>query len=99
MPIAQPFAFEVAGDWASAARHWEQLGCPYEQAQALSLADDVDRVHHALAIARDLGALPLEAFIVRRLRQLGTRPASRRARRVPAAVQICQEPARRARRS
>src|SRR5262249_14022209 len=34
--VAVPYALEMAGDWRAAAAAWEQLGCPYEQALALT---------------------------------------------------------------
>ncbi len=37
---AEPYALSLAGNWAAAAREWKRLGCPYEMAQSLVLADD-----------------------------------------------------------
>ena len=36
---AEPFRLQMAGRWADAAAAWEALGCPYEQARALSEGD------------------------------------------------------------
>ncbi|MBV9174012.1 MAG: hypothetical protein JOZ81_28455 [Chloroflexi bacterium] len=80
LPIAlpPPFAAHVAGDPTTAAQLWEQVGCPYEQADALADTDDVDSVRRSLEIAQSLGARPLAARAVGRLRRLGARPASPR---------------------
>ena len=37
--LAEPYALEIAGTWQEAATDWAALGCPYEQARALSLGD------------------------------------------------------------
>src|SRR4026207_720702 len=34
--IAEPYALEISGDWRGAARAWQALGCPYEQANGLA---------------------------------------------------------------
>ena len=79
------FARQIAGDWAGAAELWRQLGCPYQQASALANSDDVPSLRQGLSIALDLGARPLAARVVGRLRELGARPASPRAHVVPPA--------------
>ena len=78
--VAQPFARQIAGEWKTAAEMWAALGCPYEQARALADSQDVATLRQALAIANELGALPLAAQIVGSLRRLGARPASPRSR-------------------
>jgi DNA-binding CsgD family transcriptional regulator len=82
LPHPEPppqFARHMAGDWAGAAELWQQLGCPFEQACALA-DGDVPALRQALSISEDLGARPLTATIIGRLRDLGIRPASPRAR-------------------
>jgi DNA-binding CsgD family transcriptional regulator/tetratricopeptide (TPR) repeat protein len=78
--LPQQFEREIAGDWAGAAALWRQIGCPYDEARALSDSTDVASLRQALRIAEELGALPLAARVVDRLRQLGARPASPRPR-------------------
>ena len=39
---AEPYASQLAGDWARAAELWRELGCPYEAALALADADEED---------------------------------------------------------
>jgi DNA-binding SARP family transcriptional activator/tetratricopeptide (TPR) repeat protein len=51
--VAEPYRCQLAGDWHGAARAWERLGCPYEQAEALTAAGDPAR---ALEIFDRLGA-------------------------------------------
>jgi DNA-binding CsgD family transcriptional regulator len=75
-----PFGREISGDWMGAADVWREIGCPYEQACALSDGDDVGSLRAALSLAHQLGALPLAARLVDRLHQHGTRPASPRPR-------------------
>jgi DNA-binding CsgD family transcriptional regulator/tetratricopeptide (TPR) repeat protein len=76
-----PIERELAGDWASAARKWAELGRPFERACALAESHDVAALRQALQIAEQLGALPLAALVVERLRFAGARPASPRPSR------------------
>ena len=34
--IAAPFALQISGDWRAAAKAWNEIGCPYEEAMALA---------------------------------------------------------------
>jgi DNA-binding CsgD family transcriptional regulator len=70
-----PFGCMARGEWAQAAETWHDLGCPYEEALALSEADDPDALQRALEQARRLGASPLAAIAARRLRERGVRVA------------------------
>jgi DNA-binding NarL/FixJ family response regulator len=72
-----PFALQVAGDWASAAARWEELGCPYEAARALGESDDEDAMRASLARFEQLGAQPMAQTIARRLRERGARAIPR----------------------
>ena len=77
--LAEPFALQAMGEWRKAAAAWEKLGCPYEQALALSDGDDEQALRHALEICDRLGAASL-AFVVRRkLRASGVRGIARGA--------------------
>jgi hypothetical protein len=49
LPLAQPYALHMAGNWRAAAAEWERLGCPYEQARALA-DGDAEAQLQALAI-------------------------------------------------
>ena len=66
-----PFAAGIGGDWAAAARLWEQAGNPYEQALELTEAPDVETVLRGLAILDGLGATAAAAMCRRRLRRAG----------------------------
>jgi ATP/maltotriose-dependent transcriptional regulator MalT len=80
VPYPQPppqFARHMAGDWAGAAELWQTIGCPFEEACALA-DGDIPNLRRALTVSEDLGARPLAARIIGRLRDLGTRPASPR---------------------
>jgi DNA-binding CsgD family transcriptional regulator len=70
---AEPYALQMAGDWARAAELWTQIGCPYEAALALADADDDDAARRALDDLHALGARPAAAIVARRLRERGAR--------------------------
>jgi DNA-binding CsgD family transcriptional regulator/tetratricopeptide (TPR) repeat protein len=69
--VGGPFALQLHDDWAGAAELWRQAGCRYEEALALSEADDTDALRRALQACLELGARPLAAIVARRLRELG----------------------------
>jgi DNA-binding CsgD family transcriptional regulator/tetratricopeptide (TPR) repeat protein len=71
--LAEPYAAQIAGDWARAAELWTEIGCPYEVALALAEADDKDALRAALDELRRLGAQPAAATVARRLRERGVR--------------------------
>jgi DNA-binding CsgD family transcriptional regulator len=82
---AEPYALEIAGEWARAAQRWTEIGCPYESALALAGADDPDALRRALEELQQLGAGPAAALVARRLRERGAqglprgpRPATRK---------------------
>lgn len=81
--LAAPYALQIAGDFVRAADLWRALGCPYEEACALDLSDDPIHVQGAIATLERLGAKPVLANAVQRLRALGVRdvPALRRGPR------------------
>ncbi|HEY7036657.1 MAG TPA: response regulator transcription factor, partial [Thermomicrobiales bacterium] len=74
---AEPFAQQIAGDWAAAAAGWQALGCPYEAAQALADSGDEALLRQALAAFNRLGARPMVTVVTRRLRALGARAIAR----------------------
>jgi DNA-binding CsgD family transcriptional regulator len=65
--VAPPYLMEMSGDWRGAAAAWEQLGCPYEQALALSHGDRPSQIK-ALDVLARLGAGPPAALVRRKLR-------------------------------
>ena len=73
--VTGPDAAALAGDWAEAARRWDELGCPYEAALALSDAgdDDDEAVRRGLVELQRLGARPAAAIVTQRLRERGVR--------------------------
>jgi DNA-binding CsgD family transcriptional regulator len=78
---AEPYALQMAGEWAQAAGLWTEIGCPYEAALALADADDDDALRRALTELRRLGARPAAGIVERRLHDRG-------ARRVPRGPRI-----------
>jgi DNA-binding CsgD family transcriptional regulator len=71
--LAEPYAMQIAGDFAGAATAWHALGCLYDEACALAETDDPALARRAMAIFEDLGATPAIAHATRRLRALGVR--------------------------
>jgi DNA-binding CsgD family transcriptional regulator len=78
--IAEPYALEMAGDWAAAARAWSTLGCPYEQAFVLALYGGETELRLALTIFDQLGAAPAGQLVRKKLREQGVRGVPRGAR-------------------
>jgi ATP/maltotriose-dependent transcriptional regulator MalT len=70
---AEPYALELAGEAAAAARLWSELGCPYEAALALADSDDEEAIRQGLEELQSLGARPAAAIVARRLRERGVR--------------------------
>jgi DNA-binding CsgD family transcriptional regulator/tetratricopeptide (TPR) repeat protein len=68
---AEPYAAQIAGDWARATQLWTALGCPYEAALALADADEEEPLRRALDELQRLGARPAAAIVARRLRAGG----------------------------
>ncbi|WP_433037079.1 helix-turn-helix transcriptional regulator [Actinomycetospora sp. CA-053990] len=73
-------AAHVAGGWRRAAEGFGALGLPYHRALALAESHEEPSLRAALAIAGDLGALPLGRVVSRRLRALGARRIPRLSR-------------------
>jgi DNA-binding CsgD family transcriptional regulator len=69
--IAEPFAWQIAGDWARAAAAWDELGCPYEAARARTEGTDEGELRAALDTFTRLGAKPAAELTRGRLRELG----------------------------
>jgi DNA-binding CsgD family transcriptional regulator/tetratricopeptide (TPR) repeat protein len=78
---AEPYALQLAGEWARAADVWTELGSPYEAALALSETHDEQALRRALEQLRALGAEPAAAIVTRRLHTLGARGVARGPRR------------------
>jgi DNA-binding CsgD family transcriptional regulator len=79
--LAEPYASELAGDWAGAAAFWDEAGCPYEAALARGASDDEEQLRHALDELQRLGARPPAAIVAGRLRERGARGLPRGPRR------------------
>ena len=85
--LLRPHRAHLDGDWRAAAAGWDAMGCPYEQAIALSGGDDAAQ-RQALVIFDRLGAVPAARNLRRRLRADGVRsvsPGPRMERRQDAA--------------
>lgn len=87
--LPDAYRLHVEGRWREAAAAWAMLGCPYEQAIALS-RDDESAQREALAIFDRIGAIPAAANLRRALRAGGARAVPRgpneRTRQHPAGL-------------
>jgi DNA-binding CsgD family transcriptional regulator/MoxR-like ATPase len=79
--VAEPYAAQLAGDWAAAARFWDESGCPYEAALARADSNDEDALRRALDELQQLEARPAAALVSSRLRKRGVRGLPRGPRR------------------
>jgi DNA-binding CsgD family transcriptional regulator/tetratricopeptide (TPR) repeat protein len=70
---AEPYASQLAGDWASAAAFWDEAGCPYEAALARADSGDEAELRRALDELQRLGARPAATIVAGRLRERGVR--------------------------
>ncbi len=79
VPLAgtDPYALEMAGEWARAAEAWATIGCPYESALALASSGDDDALRQALTELQQLGARPAAAIVTRSLHERGVRGLAR----------------------
>jgi DNA-binding CsgD family transcriptional regulator len=77
LDVPEPFALQLAGDWAGAALRWRELGCPYEAACALGETGREADLRSALAELHRLEARPAAALVSRRLREMGVRGVTR----------------------
>ena len=77
--MVQPFVLEINGHWQEAAAAWEALGCPYEQARALTLGG-VEAQKAALLIFEQLNATPMIEQVRQQLRAAGVAFKHRGAR-------------------
>ena len=68
--LAAPFEMMITGDWHGAAAGWNRIGCPYEEAMALSEGDTGAKLQ-ALEIFDSLGARPARQWLRSRLRDEG----------------------------
>jgi DNA-binding CsgD family transcriptional regulator/tetratricopeptide (TPR) repeat protein len=77
---AEPYALQIAGEWGRAAALWQDLGCPFEAAQALAQGAEEHALRDALEIFERLGARPAAAFVVKQLKAIGAKGIPRGSR-------------------
>lgn len=73
---AEPYRLQVTGELSAAAAAWQDIGCPYEQADVLSDGDE-DQQRQALELFHELGADPAAARLRQRMRAAGLRSIPR----------------------
>ncbi len=71
--LAEPCQRQLDGDWAGAARLWQDLDCPYEAALALLDSSDEAALREALQILAGLRADAVIRVARKRMRDLGFR--------------------------
>jgi DNA-binding CsgD family transcriptional regulator len=82
MPVGpRPFQLQMSGACSAASRAWAELGCPYEQALALSDSPEPEQRKRALEIFHALGAQPMAQRLRRQLKAEGVRGLKRGANR------------------
>lgn len=74
--VYEGYRFNDEATTQKAAELWEQLGCPYQQALALSEGDDEDK-KKALNMINELGATAVYAKLKQEMRALGIRSIPR----------------------
>ena len=79
--LAGPYQRQLDGDWAGAARLWQDMGCPYDAAMALLDSSEEDALREALQLLTGLRATAVIRVARRKMRTLGIRsiPAGPRA--------------------
>lgn len=80
-----PFVEQVSGRPLEAARVWRRLGCPFEEARALSESGEPKHLARALEVFTALGARPAASRVAEQLRGLGVRGVPRGPRSSTAA--------------
>lgn len=75
--VADPWYLSTTNEWLAAARIWADLGCPYEQALALTQGDAAARLE-ALDIVDRLGATAVAAKLRKSMREDGITVPRRR---------------------
>ncbi len=70
--IAKPYLLQIKGDWKFAAKMWEELQCPYEQAMALSEGNE-QAMKSAIEIFDRLSAFAASQHIKHKMREQGVR--------------------------
>ena len=71
--VPEPYALELAGQAEAAADQWRLLGCPYDAALALAVADSEGPLRRSVSELQELGAPRTAARIARMLRERGVR--------------------------
>jgi len=91
--IAEPYLFQINGEWESAAELWEKLECPYEKALALSEGDE-QAMKRSIEILEDMGATTVAQLIKQKMREFGMKKIPKGPRRTtrknPAGLTIRQ---------
>jgi len=75
--LPEPYARELAGDWAGAAAAWDGLERPYDAALAWLGSSDEPGLRQALQTLDDLDAKSAAAAVRRRMKEIGIRAIPR----------------------
>jgi DNA-binding CsgD family transcriptional regulator/Tfp pilus assembly protein PilF len=69
--IFQPYAAELAGEFAAAAKAWDQVGSPYQAAMSLAHSNNLQELVEALRLFQKIGAKAASHFVRQRAELLG----------------------------
>ena len=78
---ATPYRLQMAGNWAAAAQAWDELGCPYESALALTMGSAPSELSTGYGRLEGLGAWPAVHRAAQRMREVGIDKRPRPPRR------------------
>jgi DNA-binding NarL/FixJ family response regulator len=82
----EPFSLEHAGEHAAAAEAWHRLGCPFEEAVALTCTDEPEALRRAQQLFVGIGAAPAAAYVRHALQRQGVRVPTPRGPRATTAA-------------
>jgi DNA-binding CsgD family transcriptional regulator len=78
--VAEPYALSLGGDFAGAARAWDELGCPYDAALAYYDSGTEDGLREAIRRFEAMGATAAVEAARREMRRCGMRSVPAGAR-------------------
>jgi DNA-binding CsgD family transcriptional regulator/tetratricopeptide (TPR) repeat protein len=84
--LPAPYSLEVAGDHAAAADAWREIGCPFEEAVALTWTGEESSLRRALEIFIELGSAPAATNVRRLLQERGVQVSAPRGPRAATAA-------------
>ena len=84
--LVPPYGLEISGRYVAAAQAWQDLGCPFERAVALTSTGDEASMRQAFEIFTDLGSTPAASKVRQLLQAKGVHVPARRGPRASTAA-------------